>query len=48
MKEDRQPKHMSNPLGNIGLSTKRNLIELFKPTFVQRAVSSQILLWENL
>jgi hypothetical protein len=32
----------------LNLFTKRNLIELFKPTAVQRAVSPQILLWENL
>ncbi len=32
----------------LNLFTKRNLIELFKPTVIQRAVSQQILLWENL
>jgi hypothetical protein len=32
----------------LNLFTKRNLIELFKPTVIQRAVSPQILLWKNL
>jgi hypothetical protein len=32
----------------LNLFTKRNLIELFKPTVIQRPVSPQILLWENL
>ncbi len=32
----------------LNLFTKRNLIELFKPTVAQRTVSPQILLWENL
>jgi hypothetical protein len=32
----------------LNIFTKRNLIELFKPTIVQRAVSPQISLWETL
>jgi len=32
----------------LNIFTKRDLIELFKPTVVQRAVSPQISLWENL